>query len=100
MRLSRGKEYKLNMGNYEHLQVNAMVTIGGEDLFTPEELEGMDPDDLMNALREFAERHLEQQLDPELEEAAKLSQAKESILPAPVVEEPPRRVRANRRSTS
>ncbi len=100
MRLSRGREYKLNLGNYEHLQVNAMVTIAGEDLYTPEELEDMDPDDLMQALRDFTERHLEQQLNPELEEAAKLSQAEKSILPEPVVEPPRRTERVKRRSTT
>lgn len=101
MRISRGKEWKFNMGNYEHLQVSAMITVDILDLYTPEEVEDLSPEEQMAALREFAEQHLEQQLKPEITEAAKLSLAKDSILPAPPPPEPePRRERVTRRRSN
>lgn len=80
MKLARTREYKVNMGNYEHIQVSSLVMVDGSDLFTDEELEDMAPDDLMEALRVFAEKHLHDQLDSELAEAKAMSDAKDSML--------------------
>ena len=94
MKVARSREYKVNMGNYEHLQVSAMIVIDDRDLFSEDELAGMDPDEVVDALATFAEKHLDKQLEPELKEAAEVSQASASML----IEEaaPSRRERTRR----
>lgn len=100
MKLARSREWKVNMGNYEHEQFSALIAVDITDLFTDDEIAGMTPDEQMAALREYCERHLDQQLNPELEHAAELSQAEKSILPEPQPKAPPRRTeKVQRRST-
>jgi hypothetical protein len=70
----------MNMGNFESTEIMATVTIEPLDLFTEEVLADMDPDELMTELKKAAEQYLDQNLDPELKEAAKLSQADKSML--------------------
>lgn len=89
MKLARTREYKVNMGNYEHVQVSSLVMVDGIDLFTEEELAEMDPEDVMKALREFCEKHVNDQLEPELADARRMSDAKDSMLF--IEPEPPRR---------
>lgn len=98
MKLSVSKEYKLNMGNFESLQVGRMIVIDILDLYPADVAAGMSAEEQIAELRAFAEQHVEQQLEPELEEAAKLSQAEKSILPNPPP--PPRREKAQPRRTS
>lgn len=89
------------MGNYEHEQFSSMITVDITDLFDDDIIAGMSPDEQMAALREFAERHLRDQLEPEWEIAAEMSQAEKSILPEPKPEAPPRRTeKVQRRRTS
>lgn len=93
MKLSRGQEYRLNLGNYEHVQLSAMVSVDALDLYTEEELATIHPDDVMAAMAEFCEQKIKEQLEPELKEAARISQAEKSILPEPQQETPARRER-------
>lgn len=100
MKISRSREYKVNVGNYEHIQVSSMVVVEGIDLFTEEELADMDPEEVMKELREFAEKHMDDQLEPELRRAEEVSQAERSMLfgpPAP--ERRTERAKPRRRST-
>ena len=99
--LSRSREVRTNLGNYEHLQMSAMVVVHDADLYTEEEIAGMTPDDVMAGLRAFAEKALDAQLDPELDAAENLSDAPASMLfkttPAPAAR--PGRTEKVRRST-
>jgi hypothetical protein len=97
MKLSRTRSYKVNLGNYESAEYSNTISVEGIDLFTEEELTDMDPRDVHDALREFAEARLKENLEPELRAAAEVSQAQSSIL---ITDEPPaRRERSTRRST-
>ena len=78
--LSRSRECKVNMGNYEHVQMSAMVVVYDVDLYDEQTLAGMEPKKVMAALRAFAEKELDAQLDPELDAAEKLSVAQASML--------------------
>lgn len=98
MKLVRTKEYKLNMGNFESLQIGATVSIDILDLYTEDEVADLTYEEQKAALKKHAHEWLKEELDPELEEAAKLSQAEKSILPEPEVERPRRteKLRSNR----
>lgn len=85
------------MGNYEHVQVSAMVTVDALDLFTEEELAEMDPDDVMTALRAWCKKYLEQELEPELDDAAALSDAERSMLIEPPPKKSERRTERSKR---
>ena len=99
--LSRSRECKVNMGNYEHVQMSAMVVVYDVDLFDEQTLKRMPPEEVMAALRAFAEKQLDDQLDPELDAAEKLSVAQASMLfqttPQPSVR--PARTEKIKRST-
>lgn len=93
MKVSLQKGYRINLGNYEHVEVSAHITIGEED-FDADELEGLDRDERMALLQREAARYMTDYLEPELDSAAEVSQATDSILSAPP---PPRRERSTRR---
>lgn len=78
--LSRSRECKVNMGNYEHLQMSAMIVVYDVDLYDEKTLAGMTPVQVMHGLRAFAEEQLDDQLDPELDAAEELSDAPASML--------------------
>lgn len=92
MRLAIGKSVKVNMGNYESVEMSAFVTLDAEDLYGPDlELMPDDPDEVMLALRATATRYLDDYLEPELEDAQKVSQASDSMLFDPLPPPPPPR---------
>jgi hypothetical protein len=99
VRLSRGKEYRFNMGNYEHLQVSAMVTVDALDLYPDGGADEIAPDQLLKELNDFCEQSLAKILDPEVEEAARMSQAEKSILPEPPPAPRRERTKTTTRST-
>lgn len=78
--ISRSRECKVNMGNYEHVQMSAMVVVYDVDLYDEDVLKRMSPEEVMRGLRAFAEKQLDDQLDPELDAAEKLSDAAASML--------------------
>lgn len=95
MKVTRTRSYKINMGNYESLELSGTVSIEDSDLWSEDEMEGMDPDDKIKGLKEHAVRYLDQLLADELAEAAKTSEADASMLFDP--EPPPRRTERARR---
>lgn len=84
MRVHRSRQFRVNMGNYEHQELGASLTVDPEDVWG-DDLVGMptDPRERAQALNAFAFEMITAFLKPELAEAAELSQAKESILPEP-----------------
>lgn len=100
MKLTRTSQYKLNMGNYESHEVGATISLDVTDLFDEDELADMTYEQKKAELRKAVHAWLAEEIDPALEAAAEVSQAKDSILPAPKEKEPPRRTeRVTRRST-
>lgn len=98
MRLSIGKTLKVNMGNYEHIELGAHVTLEEGD-YDPEVFDGMTPGERMGFLLKEARVYQDDYLEPELKRAAELSQAEASMLIDP--EPAPRRTErtTRRRST-
>lgn len=84
MKITRGLGYRVNLGNYEHVEFSAMITVSDDDLFTEGELESSKPDELVMDLSDFAAKHLDVVLAPELLAAKGLTTSKDSF----VFEEP------------
>ena len=98
MRVSLGKTVKVNMGNYEAMELGGHVTLDEED-FDAGELKGMTRAERMAFMQAEAKRYLHDYLEPELRTAAEMSQATDSMLFDP--EPAPRRTErtTRRRST-
>jgi hypothetical protein len=97
VRLSLGKTYKIAMGNYEHVEVGAHLTLDDVDILDDDELADMTPDEKMAELRTTALGYLDDYLEPELKTLADLSQADGSMLIEPT---PPRRTEKTTRRRS
>lgn len=80
MRLSRSKHYKVNMGNYEHVEFGSSVTIDHTDLGFSDEEVAKDPDGAMKELKTACEDYLQDQLAEEIKDAADLTDAEKSML--------------------
>lgn len=91
------------MGNYETHELGCTVSLDINDLFDEDEVADMTYEQRKAALTKEVNAWLEEEILPAWNTAAKMSQAKDSILPAPEPEpekEPPRRTeRVTRRST-
>lgn len=97
MKVSLTKSYKLNMGNYESMEMSATVSVEGSDLYDEEGLADVDPDDLHAELHKYAKERLEAMLAPELREAAELSAATDSMLFSDPPKTPARREKTRTR---
>ena len=80
MNISRTRQYKLNMGNYESVELSATISVKDVDIFDEDELPSMTPDEVLEALQEHAERYLDQMLEQELKQAGEVSEATASLL--------------------
>lgn len=89
MKITRTRSYKINMGNYESLELSGTISIDAADIWEEDDIAGMDPDEVVAGLKEHAVRYLDQLLADELLDAKETSVAEDSMLfdPAP----PPRR---------
>lgn len=87
MKITRTRSYKINMGNYESLELSATVSVEDVDIYDEDEMPS-DPDKVWAGIKEHAERYLEHALGDELAEAAKTSAADASML---FDQTPPRR---------
>lgn len=103
MKISITKSFKVNLGNYESEEISATVTVDTEDLYGPDPDAVPPPteaDEHVQELQDFATKHVQKWIDAQLEEAAELSQAKDSILPEPQPKTaPPRRERTKSTTT-
>lgn len=97
MRVSLGKSFKVNMGNYESLEISAHVTLDETDFVDGELDDFSTPDERMEFLRTQAMRYMNDYLEPELRSAAELSQADRTMLTPPPA---PRRERSTRRRST
>lgn len=102
MKVSVTKSFKVNMGNYESEEISATVSVDTEDLYGPDPdayPAGTEADEHVEALQEFALKHVDTFLEKELEKAAELSQATDSILPEPASKAAPSRRERTRPTT-
>lgn len=81
MRISRTRGFKLNLGNYESVDVSVSVTCDHNDLGIPdEELHKHDTDTLEEDLIHRVLTVLDLQLEAELREVSKLTKNPDSLV--------------------
>lgn len=81
MRISRTRQFKANMSQYEHFQFGATVTLDHNDLgYTDDEARKMDHTDLAAEINEAVMTLLDNYLGTEIEEARELTQAEQTFL--------------------
>lgn len=90
MEITRTTSFRINLGNYEHMEIGGEVTVRDTDMES-----GTDnADDQVADMIEFATKTLDKMLQPDLESAAHLTTNKDSFVhedPAPPARTQPAR---------